>query len=384
VKRILAVAFGLASLLVAVQSHAVGTTLRVDSGASVVARGLPPPPALPVTSEAYQTWARVVRTARVPLDADFVPIPQATPNRVWQADWAGPVLFAPDAKSMKIPARRFSQVEGEWTVPFAKPTINCTNKWESYDGSSIWIALDGWLGTFWAHERLPDGSWHRYRSTDILQAGSESDVGCYSGGGPGNYPTTAYFWIEWAGTKDIMVIRGHRILPVKPGDTIYVKIAADTTGPEAWQRATLWFVDETTGYYLPARTFHSGCVDCGTRWQRPATLFGNTAEWIVESTFYYSPRKNAPPNSLNDFGDVELTDAVATDQDGTVYEPGNPGLAKPNLDWMTWNAKPLDDHGTLLACSSIVGSTSVTFQRAPFVIATPGDQGKLEPKPKHC
>jgi Peptidase A4 family len=350
--------------------------------AAIAAAGLPPAPNAPIASEQYQTWERVIRSARTPLDVDFVPSTDTPPERIFQPDWAGPVLFAPGAQPMKIPDRRFSDIQGEWPVPAAKPTINCSNRFESTDGSSLWIALDGWMSTFYAHEKR-DGKWHRYESTDILQAGSESDVPCFSGGPLTDYHTHSYFWIEWAGVRNIAVTRHRRNLIVKPGDTIYVRIAAQTTGRDAWQRATLWFVNETTGFYLPARTFHSGCVDCNTPFQRPATLFGSTAEWITEATFY-SSYKRSLPNTLNDFGRVRMTSASVTDQDGTTYAPGMLGQATENVDWMTWNGVPLSLNGTLLACSSIEAPATVRFARAPYVIATPGQQGQLEPKPQSC
>jgi hypothetical protein len=132
---------------------------------------------------------------------------------------------------MSMPLDRFTTVEGEWSVPFASPTINCTNRHEKTDGSSLWIALDGWMSTLYAHAKGKDGKYHRYQSSEILQAGSESDVRCYNGGSLGRYPTDAYFWIEWAGVKNVAVLRHRRNLAVRPGDTIYVKIAAQTTGP---------------------------------------------------------------------------------------------------------------------------------------------------------
>ena len=324
----------------------------------------------------------VVRSARTPIDASFVADPWATPKRVFQPDWAGPVLFAPDARPLKIPEHRFSVVEGAWFVPSVRPTINCSNPYEQTDGASIWIALDGWMSTFYAHAKK-DGKWYRYPSTDILQAGSESDVPCYDGGPPRKYATRSYFWIEWGGVRNIMVERHHRNLVLRPGDRIYVRIAADTTGTDAWRRATVWFVDESSGFYLPPRTFHSGCVDCGTPFQRPAYLFGNTAEWIVEATFY-SAIKPSLPNTLADFGDVAMDDAFVTDQDDLTYAPGAPLDATPNIDWMTWNGVPLRERGTLLACATLSGSSTVAFARAPYVIATPGQQGRLEPKPQRC
>ncbi len=378
--RSLGIAFAIGMLLV---GAFVPAQALPPQAAAVPANGLPPRPAGPAGSEQHATWARVIRAARTPLDVDFIPASRATPERVIQPDWAGPVLFAPGAQPMHIPAHRFSIIEGEWTVPFARPTINCSNRFEQTDGSSLWIALDGWMSNYVAHAKGKDGKYHTYDSSDILQAGSESDVPCAQGNVEGGYPTSSYFWIEWDGTKNIAVTRKSRNLLVHPGDTIYVKIAALTTGPEAWRRATLWFVNETTGFYLPARTFRSGCVDCGTPYQRPATLFGDTAEWITEATFYSAQRRSLP-NTLNDFGRVVLRSAFVTDDAGTVYSPGRPLSATPNIDWMTWQGVPLQQGGTLLACSAIVGPAAVTFARAPYVIATPGQQGQLEPKPQTC
>ncbi|HEX3671525.1 MAG TPA: G1 family glutamic endopeptidase [Candidatus Cybelea sp.] len=311
------------------------------------------------------------------------PAPTAQIRRVYQPDWAGPVLFAPGQVSLRIPAHRFCEVEGEWTVPYAKPTINCSNRHEPVDGSSLWIAIDGWSGTFRAHQRGKDGKWHTYPSTDILQAGSESDVDCYHGGPLGKYRTTAYFWIEWSGVRNVRVTRRWRNLPLNPGDTIYVRIAATTTGSRAWQEATLWLVDETTGKAIPPRTFHSGCVDCGTPFSRPATLFGNTVEWITEATFYDADNPKWP-NTLDDFGSVKVGHIEAVDQDGTVYDLAHPHGGVENVDWMTWNGLRLSEKGVLLACTTIDSPREATLSRAPYVITTPGDQGELKPRPKNC
>src|ERR1700723_1152477 len=180
-------------------------------------------------SSGDQTWLRATRAAKQPLDVTFIVTPLRSIQRVYQPDWAGPVLFAPGARPLRIPAHRFCAVEGEWTVPKARPAINCSNRWEQTDGSSLWIAIDGWMATFKAHAKR-GGKWHTYDSTDILQAGSESDVHCYHGNAA-KYPTSAYFWIEWSGTRNIAVAKHSRNLPLHPGDTIYVRIAADITGP---------------------------------------------------------------------------------------------------------------------------------------------------------
>jgi hypothetical protein len=326
--------------------------------------------------------ADVAAQARFPVAQDAGQ-PDRRVRRVYQPDWAGPVLFAPHQIPLRVPAHRFCAIEGEWTVPTAKPTINCSNKDEPTDGSSLWIAIDGWSATFEAHYRGKDGKWHTYPSTDILQAGTESDVPCYRGGSLKDYKTTAYFWIEWSGRENIRVTRHFVNLPLHPGDEIYVRIAATTSGPQAWRQATLWLVNETTGSYLTMRTFHSGCVDCNTPFHRPATLFGNTAEWIVEATFYSADDRELP-NTLDDFGRVAMTRVAVTDQSGRSYDLTSPLDAILNIDWMTWNGKPLNQHGTLLACASIDGPHTATFSRAPYAIATPGRQGELEPKPTNC
>lgn len=345
----------------------VASLTACNGGASAVV----PPPVAPVSACNAAPSGRTV------------PTPATQIRRIYQPDWAGPVLFAPGQVSLRIPKRRFCAVEGEWTVPYAKPTINCSNPNEPVDGSSLWIAIDGWSGTFRAHQRGRDGKWHTYPSTDILQAGSESDVHCYHGGSPSGYKTTAYFWIEWSGVRNIRVTRRWRNLPLKAGDVIYVRIAAATTGAHAWQEATLWLVDETTGVAIPPRTFRSGCVDCGTPFSRPATLFGNTVEWITEATFYDADNPKWP-NTLDDFGNVAMTHVAAIDQDGTTYDLASSHGAVANIDWMTWNGLPLSEKGVLLACATIDGPAKATFARAPYAIATPGDQGELKPRPKTC
>ena len=193
------------------------------------------------------------------------------------------------------------------------------------------------------------------------------------------YRTTAYFWIEWSGVRNIRVTRHWRNLPLNPGDTIYVRIAATTTGPRAWQEATLWLVDETTGKAIQPRTFHSGCVDCGTPFSRPATLFGNTVEWITEATFYDADNPKWP-NTLDDFGNVKMAHVDAVDQDGTIYDLAHSHGGVENVDWMTWNGLRLSEKGVLLACATVDAPREATFSRAPYVIATPGDQGKLKPQ----
>jgi hypothetical protein len=362
-------------------------TLVTASDGLLAERGLPPRPDALADPDRYATWLRVVRSIRAPLDVGFLAVPApaavATSTPAMTPDWAGAILTAPDAVAMEVPAHRFAGIEGEWIVPKARPTITCSNPSEQTDGSSLWIAIDGWMSDYIAHEKQKDGSYRTYRSADILQAGSESDVPCRRDASDASGPTSSYFWIEWSGTRNIAVTPGHTNLTVRAGDVIYVRIAAVTTGADAWKKATVWFANETTGYYIPARTFDAGCIDCGTPYQRSATLFGDTAEWMTEATFY-SAQSPALPNTLDDFGNVTMTSAFAKDQTGVTYEPGRSGTASVAIDWMTWNGVGLARGGTLLACTEIADPRTLTFSRAPYVIVSPGDQGNEGPVPSPC
>lgn len=317
---------------------------------------------------------------------------------VYQPSWAGYILYAPGYVPLQVPAARFQAIEAEWTVPSALPTINCKpvvgtdtsnggtstdagdaakKRRERTDGSSIWIALDGWGETF----TDPKGN----ASTDLLQAGTETDVGCLKeGGSPG--PASAFFWIEWDGVSNVRVTKKHLNLPVEVGDRVHVRIAVDTEGPDAWQAATVYFENETTGY-SHATHFLSGCIiynsagGCAQPETR-ATLFGNTAEGIVETTFY-DFNNSQLPNTLNNFGTVTVTNFTVMDDQGNTYTPAAPGGAQQEIDWMTFNGNSLASGDTLLACAAI-SPKDVTLWRAPYKVVRPGDQGSLKPKPQTC
>jgi hypothetical protein len=104
---------------------------------------------------------------------------------------------------------------------------------------------------------------------------------------------------------------------------------------------------------------------------------------VVETTFYSSGHATWP-NTLDNFGKVELTNISVTDDQGVTYTLGDPGAASQEIDWMTWGGQPLSDGDTLLACAAITGPQSMTLLRAPYKIVTPGHQGWLEPKPQNC
>lgn len=287
------------------------------------------------------------------------------PPRVYQSGWAGYILYTPNYVPAVVPQNRFQDIEGDWVVPAALPTINCDFNPEQTDGSSLWIGLDGWGQTI-----------DVYPWSDVLQAGTETDVPCWNGQGPpSSSGSTAYFWIEWDGKRNIVT------LPVNIGDQVHVRILATTDGPNAWQEATV-YLDDLTTQQSQSTTFHSGCLICGKS-PVPATLFGNTAEWVVETTFYSANNKKWP-NTVNDFGIVQFNNMSVTDNQGITYTPVSLNNAAPEIDWMRIKSIPDTDPRTLLACAAVIGPQEIVISRAPYVIVTPGDQGTLQPKPKTC
>jgi hypothetical protein len=341
---------------------------------------------------------------------------------VYQTGWAGYIFYAPGSLQSRTatPTTPFKTIEAEWIVPSAGPSINCdltgwfqnnNGTWSNgvvvpQDGSSIWVGLDGWLS---------DGA--KGANTDILQAGTESTVDCWSAG---PLPAaSADFWIEWDGTRNIP----HSDWPkpvVDIGDLIDVTITAKTDGDDAWQYATVTLENKTreqqTGQpALYTKSFPSGCLTENTsKCQIPhATLFGNTAEWVAEINFdewQYCPEqqpKGQPcpnllwaPNTLSnftdstsEFGTVPMSNISVTDINGNIYTPGTPGTAIPEIDWMTVTGKgPEVAQGqyeyaadnALLACATMTGPQSMLLARAPYSVVEVGDQGQIPYKPLTC
>jgi hypothetical protein len=294
------------------------------------------------------------------------------PPIIYLNGWAGYILVP----NPQTPAIRFSTIEGEWVVPNALPTINCDFKKIQEDGSSLWIGMDGWSQT---------------NDNDVLQAGTETAVHCWDG--KGNPPrAAANFWIEWDGLKNIPVTKKHLMdLPIRIGDRVGVRIVADTSGPDAWQAATAYFQNLSTHKEF-ATHFHSGCIveakppyKC-TR--QDATLYGNAAEWVTEITFNNSGSGTRTwPNTLDDFGTVQMSTISVTDSNGNAYTPLSPGNTQQTLDWMSIHGNgtgTLGPKDTLLACAAISNGNDVVYSRAPYKLASPWDIGKLEPKPTNC
>jgi hypothetical protein len=172
----------------------------------------------------------------------------------------------------------FFFVQAEFIVPsVASPT--CNGSWYY---SAAWVGIDG------------------FRSADVLQAGTEQDVGCNAG-----QPalTSFYAWYEWYPLSEVVITN----LAVKPGQSMFVQVRAisPTSGRAYLQNLNS---NQAVTINVPAPS--------GTR------LIGEAAEWIFER-----PSLGSTLTTLPNFGADYFVAALAKTLLGKLAEPGTPTSA---------------------------------------------------------
>ena len=182
----------------------------------------------------------------------------------------------------------------EYVVPTARQAFGaCTGTW-SY--SSNWPGIDG------------------YGSSDVLQAGTESDAYCDS------TQTAAYYtaWVEWYPYNETRVSAP----AITPGDVLFVEV---------------WSTSTTTGYAYFYNNSTQESAEYALTAPSGTTLQSNSVEWIVERPTVGGALAN-------------LTNYVATswpagyawnyqDQSPTYYfESANPGTGTINYITMLDNS----------------------------------------------
>jgi hypothetical protein len=163
-------------------------------------------------------------------------------------NWSGSEIFVGSGDS-------FAWIYGSWTVPHVVgvPGVQVPQH------SSAWLGIDG------------DGG-----STDVLQAGTESDA-----------DGTHQAWFEWWPDNEHVIAN----LPVAYGDTMYLVICCAGGGSST---AFVSFANITS----KVSTSFTMTAPGGT------TLKGNCAEAIVERPTFNGTRTQLPRYGLVDFNDV--------------------------------------------------------------------------------
>ncbi len=195
-------------------------------------------------------------------------------NVSYSSNWSGAVAFGGASTYGKA---SFYYIFNDYVVPVARQAYGaCTG---SYDYSSSWVGIDG------------------YDSSDVLQAGTNSDAYCKSG------TTATYYaaWIEWYPNAETLVTN----IPVTAGDDIFVEV---------------WNTSATIGnaYFVNYRTGTYGSISFSA--PKGTTLKGNSAEWIVER-----PGLSTGLATLTNYIWENFNLSYATTHGSVTYNPGSSG-----------------------------------------------------------
>jgi hypothetical protein len=224
------------------------------SDAALRTYGFPPRPDPFRARKHYAAWSHLVAGAKIPIVPHLRTLPvrhrpmiPATPNtasvvthpsQTYSTNWAGLALLGP---ATSFGTNSFYAMWGQWNVPIGEQQYNTCTGGTEY--SATWVGMDGSPG----------------KSSDVVQAGTESDAYCAGGVTYPNY----YAWYEWypAYTQQI------DNFPISPGQDISVEVTV--SGPTS---AAIFMTNQTTNQF----------VAIGFDAPAGTNFVGNSAEWVVE------------------------------------------------------------------------------------------------------
>lgn len=247
--------------------------------------GFPPRPDPQSQPELRAGWNRAVSRIRLRARPRFRVEPERFHGRRPHPAIEGPDISTNWAGSVVQPpaGRAWQWVQGEWTVP------DCASP-GGQDGqfySAAWVGIDGGLG--------------RAGSTDLVQAGTESDS--LTG-----ETTSFYLWWEWVPLPQVTILD----FPVSGGDLITSLICVESDGSGVF--AGFFLLNETNGVFTAF----------SVRKPEEAQFVGDTAEWIVEAPTLSSIFGNGTVLPLTDFGAVYFDEAYAGTADNDIVSCGDP------------------------------------------------------------
>jgi hypothetical protein len=217
-------------------------------------------------------------------------------------NWSG---FVDLSGATAYGSKSFDYIVAEYVVPVARQAFGtCTGSWEY---SSSWIGIDG------------------YGSSDVLQAGTESDAYC-------NGASTSTFysaWYEWFPYNEVRITN----LPVSPGDDIYVEV---------------WSTNSTHGAAYVANLNTNQAVSVAFTAYPGHPLIGNSAEWIVER-----PGVGGSLANLTNYIDDYFAPAYAHTFSSTAYYPSTSGAILLTM---------LNNSGGAISTATLLGNLGIWFQ----------------------
>ncbi len=212
--------------------------------------GFPPRPDQATSAKAFASWTKAMAASKSRIAAPKLALtnifhgpakmqanaPKTGSDLYYSGNWSGYVNLN---GVTSYNANSFYFIIADYVVPVANQAFGvCTGRW---DYESSWVGIDG------------------FYSSDVLQAGTESDAFC-----SGSTRATYYSpWFEWYPYGETRITN----LPIAPGDDYFVEVwsTTSTTGHA-------YLVNENTDQYVDL-TFYA---PSGTK------LIGNSAEWVVE------------------------------------------------------------------------------------------------------
>lgn len=306
-------------------------------------RGYPLRPSHETAPEVFYPWQRLVSIPGFFLEPhtgarpDTFHVPkQPAESTATFTNWCGFELPSFEKISVRPPGGGFTHydyVRGMWTVPSASPSANRSTY------SSMWIGIDG------------DGT------TDLVQAGTETDTTNYFDGFISATFLTFYAWTEFLPQQSRVVQITN--FPVTAGDRMFVEvwIGNQDSGPDLNGNFGVFFLmnlDTGISTYIYTPVSHT-------------LVRGKEAVWIVERPTEHSPGGGifGPYQYLpllSDFGSAIMTDAYA----GRTDIPGAAGYL-PYFDSVTKQITMTNAAGdTTLATATSLGSDAMRFDWQAF------------------
>jgi hypothetical protein len=281
--------------------------------------GFPSRPDQQAQPDAYALWAKAMRSSKqrlVPelrMNQRFHGPAQGPMQRNANAttfNWSGSVMT--DGASSFFQQTALNRVFAYIVAPVANQTFGRCNGWVY---SAEWAGIDG------------------FGSNDVLQAGVAANNLCI------NYPlATYYIWYEWFPNYEIEVTN----LPVSPGDTVFVSIAAGTA-----TSGQVYLLNANTNQYVSI-TINSPTITLPNGAQQQIQLTGNVAECVVER-----PTVNGVMANLTNYVYDYFADCLALNISGSQVTP-----ASPSSKFVTM----LDNNSQPISAVNLLGPTGLWFE----------------------
>lgn len=301
------------------------------SEATLLQFGLPPRP--DPSSSAYAGWAKAVSAPQTRVEHPILEMTDiqagpckgfkpslpteegATPSAFQTGtsnNWSGFVVYDPTNKPFGGNNPGLGYLYGYWVVPIAQQAFSRAGDGH-YDFCVQWVGIDG------------------FGSSDVLQAGTETDAFASSGGKQTFYAS----WFEWFPFNLVRINN----FPVGPGEEIFCEV---------------WNTSPTVGHAYFVDFSRNSSIIVTFSAPQNVRLVGNCAEWIVER-----PGLSSGYSTLANYVACPWDTCVAVGSVGGQYNTAYfPATTNPTVFSLTM----LDDAGNGISQANLQGTWDLWFR----------------------